>query len=224
MAAARSASGSIPSGTDPALDRMVIVGKSTGGQASRLLVQSERLSLLGFDLRRGRFEQVRASTALRAELAAMLLIEPEPYIRRVLFVTTAHRGGNLARQPGVRLGVDLIRHNNPLRPAWAELRGRQRARAVPTHLPRSRPGSIDGMRADSPILAAIDAQPIAPGVAYHSIIATIHPGLPRENMTDGFVRYAAPHLDGAVSERIVTATHVCEADPEVIAGSRGGSS
>ncbi len=36
-------------------------------------------------------------------------------------------------------------------------------------------------------------------------------------MTDGFVRYASAHLDGAASERIVSATHVCEADPEVIA-------
>jgi len=74
------------------------------------------------------------------------------------------------------------------------------------------------MRADSPLLAAIDAQPIAPGVAYHSIIATIHPKLPREAMTDGFVRYTSAHLDGTTSESIVSAAHVCvEADPEVIA-------
>ena len=37
-------------------------------------------------------------------------------------------------------------------------------------------------------------------------------------MTDGLVRYTSAHLDGAVSETIVTSTHVCvEADPEVIA-------
>ena len=73
-------------------------------------------------------------------------------------------------------------------------------------------------RHDSPLLEAIDAHPIAPGVAYHSIIATIHPGLPRESITDGFVRYSSAHLDGAISEIIATTTHVCvEADPEVIA-------
>ncbi len=177
-----------PLGVDPALDRMVIVGKSTGGQASRLLVQSSGSALWDSIFARP-IEQVRASPALRAELAAMLLIEPEPYIRRVLFVTTAHRGGNLARQPGVRLGVNLIRHNNPLRPAWAELRAANGPELFQPIFRDRALGSIDGMRADSPILAAIDAQPIAPGVAYHSIIATIHPGLPRENMTDGFVRY-----------------------------------
>ena len=51
----------------------------------------------------------------------MFFFQPEPYVRRVIFLTTAHRGGKLARQPGVRLGVELIRRNNPLRPAWAEL-------------------------------------------------------------------------------------------------------
>ncbi len=74
------------------------------------------------------------------------------------------------------------------------------------------------MRADSPLLKAIGAHPIASHIAYHSIIATIHPGLPRDSMTDGFVRYTSAHLDGAVSEAIVSSTHVCvEADPEVIA-------
>ena len=68
------------------------------------------------------------------------------------------------------------------------------------------------------MLEAIAAQPIATGIAYHSIIATIHPGLPPHAMTDGFVRYTSAHLDGAESERVVSTTHVCvEADPEVIA-------
>ena len=206
-----------PRGTDPALDRMVIVGKSTGGQTTRLLVQSSGEALWNAIFTRP-IDEVRASPALRAELAETLFFEPEPYIRRTIFVTTNHRGGNLARQPGVELGVSLIRHNNPLRPAWTEL---QAANGPEVFQPSFRdwaPGGVDGLQADSPLVAAIDAQPIATSVAYHSIIATIHPGLPREAMTDGFVRYTSAHLDGADSERIVSANHVCvEADPEVIA-------
>ena len=41
--------------------------------------------------------EIRAPPELRAELAAMFFYEPEPYIRRVIFATTAHRGGKLAR-------------------------------------------------------------------------------------------------------------------------------
>ncbi len=155
-----------PQGIDPALDRMVIVGKSTGGQASRLLVQSSGEALWNAIFARP-IEQVRASPALRAELAEMLVFEPEPYIRRVLFVTTAHRGGKLARQPGVRLGVDLIRRNNPLRPAWAELRAangpelfqpffRDRAPEASTACrpiaPCSRPSTPSPSRRASPII------------------------------------------------------------------------
>jgi hypothetical protein len=162
-------------------------------------------------------EQVRADPALRAELAELLFFEPEPYIRRAVFVTTAHRGGNLARQPGVRLGVELIRRNNPLHPVWAELEAANGPEVFRPYFQGRTPSSIDGMQADSPILAAIDAQSIAPGVVYHSIIASIHPGLPPEKMTDGFVRYSSARLDGAASELIVSASHLCEADPEVIA-------
>jgi hypothetical protein len=67
------------------------------------------------------------------------------------------------------------------------------------------------------LLLAIDGRPVAPTVTYHSIIASLHPGLPQEAMTDGFVRYSSAHLDGADSERIVTSSHLCEANPEVIA-------
>ena len=133
-------------------------------------------------------------------------------------MTTSHRGGNLARQPGVEHGADLIRRNNPLRPAWAELRAANGPDVFRPAFRKEPIDSLDGMRAESPLLKAIDAQPIAPGIAYHSIIATIHPGLPKEAMTDGFVRYTSAHLDGAVSEAIVTSTHVTvESDPEVIA-------
>jgi pimeloyl-ACP methyl ester carboxylesterase len=206
-----------PDGNDRALDRMIIVGKSTGGQTSRLLVQSSGESLWDTLFTRP-IDQVQASPALRAELTETLFFEPEPYIRRTIFVTTSHRGGILARQPGVELGVDLIRRTNPLRPFWDELRAANGPDVFRPAFRKEPLDSLDGMRADSPLLKAIDAQPIAPGVAYHSIIATVHPGLPREAMTDGLVRYTSAHLDGAVSETIVSSTHVTvEADPEVIA-------
>ena len=66
------------------------------------------------------------------------------------------------------------------------------------------------------MLMALDDQPIAPTVAYHSIIANIRHHKTPEKMSDGFVNYRAADLDGAASERIVSAAHGCEADPEVI--------
>ena len=75
--------------------------------------------------------------------------------------------------------------------------------------------SIDGMAAGNPLITAVDAQTIAPAVAYHSIIANIHAAMPIEKSSDGLVSYRSAHLDGAASEQILTDGHSCEANPAV---------
>jgi hypothetical protein len=208
-----------PQEIDPALDQMVILGKSTGGQVVRMLVQPSGETLWNAIFARP-IDQVHAPPELRNELAEMFFYRPEPSIRRVIFVATGHRGTIPTRQPGIRLGVELMRWHNPLHQAWAELEaGNGRAVFQPFFQDRTL-NSLDGMQAGNPLLVALDAQPIAPGVVYHSIIANVHPGLTQEKMTDGFVRYSSAHLGGAASEQIVTASHFCEADPELIAEMR----
>jgi hypothetical protein len=79
--------------------------------------------------------------------------------------------------------------------------------------------SVDGMKVNDPLLVALDTQPISPQVAFHSIVASrsrrLFPSLERNG--DGLVSYFSAHLDGAASERVVQASHMCEDDPEVIA-------
>ena len=66
------------------------------------------------------------------------------------------------------------------------------------------------------MLLALAAQSISPNVAFHSIIANIRYTTAPERICDGVVEYRSAHINGAASECIVTATHVCEADSEVI--------
>ena len=68
-------------------------------------------------------DQVRARPELLAQLAEAFFFQPEPYVRRVIFVATAHRGNQAGAHPLARFGVGLIQRNNPLRPIWAELAG-----------------------------------------------------------------------------------------------------
>ena len=165
----------------------------------------------------GRLSEINAPPELLAELAAMFFYQPEPYVRRVIFATTAHRGGKLAAHPKARLGVRLIRRNKPLRSTWNLLQAANSEAVFQPFFQNRSLSSIDGMAAGNPLLMAVDAQSIAPEVAYHSIIANIHPGLPLEKSSDGLVSYRSAHIDGAVSEQIVTAGHSCEANPEFIA-------
>jgi hypothetical protein len=205
-----------PQGTDAALNQMLILGKSTGGQTSRMLVQPSRDALWNAVFSRP-IAEINAPPEVRNELAEMFFFEAEPYIRRVIFATTAHRGNKLASHPGLRLGVSLIRYNNPFL-AIRDLLEENNGENVFQPFFQNRPlSSIDGMAAQNPLLVALHDQVIAPEVTYHSIIARIHSSLPLEKSSDGLVAYASAHLDGAASERIVTDDHRCEANPEFIA-------
>ena len=135
----------------------------------------------------------------------------------MIFVTTGHRGSKLGAQPGVRLAVDLVHRNNPLRTIWTELEVTN-GRNVFSLDVRARPlSSADGLEAENPMLMALDAQAgFMPDVVYHSIIANRHQRKTPERISDGFIDYPSAHIDGAASERIVTAAHACEADFEVI--------
>lgn len=206
-----------PGGADPGLDQMVILGKSTGGQVTRMLVQFS-----GQEIWNALFtqppEQVRSSPERRARLSSTLFYEPEPYVKRVIFVTTGHRGSEAAEWPfGVRLGVDLMSAKNPARAEHAELVAAN-GREIFQPFLRNRPlSAFDGMRQDSLLLRAIDRQPFAAGVPYHSIIGNIRRAASLEQMSDGFISYRSAHLEGASSEQIVATNHRCEANPDVIA-------
>jgi len=205
-----------PQGTDSALDQMVILGKSTGGQVARMLVQPSGEGLWNAVFARP-LSEILAPPELRTELAALFFYEPEPYVRRVIFATTAHRGNKLAKHPGARLGVRLIRGEKPLRSTWDLLREANGETVFQPSFQNRPPSSVDGIEAGNPLITAVDAQSIAPGIVYHSIIANIHAGSPLEKMSDGLVSYSSAHIEGAASERIVTAGHPCEANRDFIA-------
>jgi pimeloyl-ACP methyl ester carboxylesterase len=205
-----------PQGNDRALDEMVILGKSTGGQATRMLVEPSGNALWNAIFTQP-IDRIRTSPTVRAELLSTFFFEPEPYVRRVIFLTTSHRGSKLGAHPGVRLSVGLIGQNNPLRPIWTELEAINGLTVFQPGFRQRALSSVDGLEVQNPMLMALDAQRIAHDVAYHSIIANIHHQRTPEKMSDGFVHYRSAHLSGAASECIVTAGHVCEANVEVIA-------
>jgi hypothetical protein len=57
------------------------------------------------------------------------------------------------------------------------------------------------------VLKALSELPIAPGVPYHSIVATMIPHASPDRWTDGVVSYESAHLDGAASEIMIRHNH-----------------
>ena len=177
-----------PHGLDRALDQIVVLGKSTGGQVAKMLVQSSDDTLWNAIFTQS-ITEIPTTTRLRTELAEIFFFEPEPYIRRMIFLTTGHRGSRWGEHRGVRFSINLIRRNNPLRATWAELKATSGQTVFQPYLRNQPLSSADGLETENPMLMALDDQPIAPTVAYHSIIANIRHHKTPEKMSDGFVNY-----------------------------------
>ena len=58
------------------------------------------------------------------------------------------------------------------------------------------------MSPGNPVIGAVRAIPVAPGIHAHSIIPTLQDG-PLETRNDGVVEYKSAHIDGVESEVVI---------------------
>ena len=86
---------------------------------------------------------------------------------------------------------------------------------VPAEMKGRIPSSIDGMAAENPLLQALVAVPLRPGVTGHSIIS-VKPGMEVATGDDGVVEYKSAHIDGVESEFVVRFGHSCQEHPFTI--------
>ena len=200
-----------PDGKDEALREMVIIGHSQGGLLARLMVTKSE-SRFWDAASRIPFAQVRGTAAARALLESSLFFEPLPFVTRVVFLATPHRGSyrvgrvalNLVRWI-VSLPIRLVQPVTELLKANPEL-------VLPS---RGLPTAVDNMSPLSPFVRALAASPIAPGVTANSIIAVQGTGDPL-GLNDGVVLYKSAHLEGVESEKVVHSSHSLQAQPETI--------
>lgn len=206
-----------PEGTDPALRNMVVVGHSLGGLVSRMLIQTS-----GNQVWDSFFTKPPGGVIMTPEsrewARGIFFFEPEPTIRRVVFVAAPHRGSSLANQLFGRFSSALVRPS----PRIAELRDALTALNGPdVFQPEYRDrmiDSIDNLEWESPMLKTLAGLPLAPGVPYHSIVGNVTSFEDPTRWTDGIVRYSSAHMDGAVSELVVPYRHTqCTTKPQAIA-------
>jgi pimeloyl-ACP methyl ester carboxylesterase len=199
-----------PTHSDPALDHAVLVGHSMGGVLSKMMAQETGTALWNAAITVPP-ERFRAPRELRESLEEMLVFEPVPFVSRLVFIATPHRGSPIANGP-VGWVVSGLMHR-PMEQAERikEIEALNGPNVLTRELRASPLNSISSLRTDSPILAALDRIPINPSVPYHSII----PRLRRNADSDGVVDYVSSHLEGAESEKIVTGDHSSQESPEV---------
>jgi pimeloyl-ACP methyl ester carboxylesterase len=192
-----------PSGTDPCLRDVVVLGHSQGGLLTKMTaidpgdafwrpVSDEPL------------EETRLSDEDKELLRKVLFVKPLPFVRRVIFLATPHQGSYLAgpqlvrrlAQRLVRLPSDVVRVGADL--ATLGARGTIATGGMPT--------SIDNMSPGHPFIQALAGVPLSPAATAHSIISVNDEG-PLEDAGDGVVKYRSAHVDGVASELVVHSPH-----------------
>lgn len=198
---------------DPALGRMVLVGHSQGGLLARM-VTVDAGTRLWDALSRRPLEELRLDASYRDLLRRALFVEHLPQAERVVFIATPHRGSYLTEFSVTGLVGRLVKLPGAIAAAGAEAFAGN-ADALAYDISRWRPGSLTGMTPGSPFIGAISALPVSPAVRAHSIIPTLGDG-PLAERSDGVVRYASAHLDGAESELVVRSSHSVQSNSAAI--------
>jgi pimeloyl-ACP methyl ester carboxylesterase len=197
-----------PAGRDAALDSMVVVGHSMGGLLTRLMIQRAEVSLvkswMGVEI-----EELDISDEEKALLKRVDTFEPLPFVSRVLFLATPHRGAKMAKGMIGRIG-DLI----AAAPKYVlnSVEGAFEAVGLDEE---DLPSGIDNLRSDSLFMKYFNGLPMDPGIPFHSIIGNAK-AADTPGGSDGVVTYDSSHLDGAVSEKIVKFGHNVQKHPRAI--------
>ena len=201
-----------PEGRDEALKRMVLIGHSQGGLLVKMTVISTG-SKLWDGVANKPLDDLKLSDASREDLRAMMFFEPLPFVERVVFMSTPHRGSFQARnivadlfRRIVTLPVDVARTGKDL------MTGNRDAFRVPASGDIT---SLDNMNPLRPFIRALADIPVVPRVHVHSIIAVKGNGA-LEKEDDGVVAYKSAFIDGAESTFIVHNGHSSQETPQGI--------
>jgi hypothetical protein len=187
-----------PSGVDPCVRDMVVMGHSQGGLLTKLAVVDSG-DAFWTNVTHTPFDEVTLKPDDRELLRNVMFVKPLPFVTEVIFLATPHRGSYLAGPQFVRrlaaylvsLPSDIIRVGSTITALASAGAGGLRM-----------PTSIDNMSPGHPFIKKLANIPVTPTVTAHSIIA-VDDDSPLDRAGDGVVKYESAHVDGVASELIV---------------------
>jgi pimeloyl-ACP methyl ester carboxylesterase len=203
-----------PEGRDPALRRMVLIGHSQGGMLTRLMV-TDSGDRFWKNVTSVPFSELKGSPEALAYIKNAMFFQPVPYVQRVVFIATPHRGSFRVSSLVLDLVRRLVTFPSTMVRNLAVLAKDNPQLAEAQDAVKDLPTAVENMRPGNRFVRTLSESPIEPGVHTHSIIAVLGEG-PVTGKTDGVVAYESAHLDGVESEKIVRSPHSCQAEPDTI--------
>jgi pimeloyl-ACP methyl ester carboxylesterase len=187
----------------PNTPKAILVGHSMGGLLCHLLMCDSGTQYCK-DILGKTVDELNLPPSAKL-IRGALQFKASPYIAKVIFEATPHRGANMAANPLGRLGSMLVRLPVTMVSMSSDLIADAKTKNGDVVLDRF-PNSIDTFRPKALAITAMDKLALNPQVPYYSIIGDSGRG-DTPNSTDDVVPYWSSHLDGAVSEKIVPYWH-----------------
>ena len=203
-----------PDGKDAALRNMVVVGHSQGGLLTKLTA-TETGDQLWRAISEKEFDQIALPPAQLKVLREQNVFSALPQVKRVVFVSTPHRGSYLATSLVRKLVAWFVKIPDAVVESTAKVVTLQNPLQLKPGYERRVPTSIDSMSPRNPWLLALADLPVVPTVKAHSIIAIKGNDTPPAG-GDGVVKYQSAHVDYVESELIVRSAHSCQGSPATI--------
>jgi len=194
-----------PENDDPNFEKTVIIGHSMGGLLTRTMVQSS-----GDAVEKMVFEKPVKELDVKPEtkeiLSNALVFEPVPYINRVIFMSTPHRGAEMTHWPIMRLAVKFINLPGHLLDVMDDVADNvtMRKGVVVGGKPLRNIQGVDGLDPKNKVMRHLANVPLK--VKYHTISGNIEKA-GEIGGGDGIVTYRSSHLDGAESELVIKSGH-----------------
>ena len=198
----------------PLHKKMVVIGHSMGGCISRVLITDSQRRIWDkmFTVAPEKMEVTPEHKHILTESA---IFSHRPEIGRVIFISTPHRGSDLATNLLGQLFTRLVKMPATLLSIGSDDARYKKDATGKKHLDRF-PDSVDTLAPNNDFVMALNEVPIDPDIPYHTIVGDRGKGN-SPNSSDGVVPYWSSHQGGAKSELVVPSNHGAHKTKEAIA-------
>jgi pimeloyl-ACP methyl ester carboxylesterase len=202
-----------PEGKATALQRMVVIGHSQGGLLTKLTAINSGTRFWD-NISTTPLDQLAMEPETRELLRRSLFVTPLPFVKRVIFISTPHRGSYQAALRLGRLSSWLVSLPGDLTKRTLNVITQNQDKLLVQKMEKL-PTSVDNMNPSHPFIKTLASIPVAEGVTAHSIIPVLGEG-PITSGTDGIVKYESAHIEGVESELVVRSGHSVQGHPKAI--------
>jgi pimeloyl-ACP methyl ester carboxylesterase len=203
-----------PDGTSPSFNQMVLVGHSMGGLLSKMMVQDSGTTYWDYYFKQP-IDQIDLDDQTKQLAKNLLIFEHLPFVKRVVFVSTPHRGSAMADAWYTKLASGFVSLPGNILDSTTRLAQRQVMTENVTQLTSKTSNGMILLSPTSPFMKVTNQVPLFSGIPYHSIVG-IQDGLPGWGSTDGIVAYESSHLENVQSEYCVPSDHSAHLHPLAI--------